>query len=127
MVEKLYVEEGKRVKKGDILAELEKVDYQAARDHAQAALEEARQNLLELTEYRPKEIAQAKFRWEEAAAQCKQLADDHRRSMRLRPSGALADRAHEQAESAYKAIAEHENALRVDYELLVKGPRYNSI
>jgi HlyD family secretion protein len=127
MVEKLYIEEGKRVKKGDILAELEKVDYQAARDHAAAALEEARQNLLVLTEYRRKEIDQAKARWEEAAAQTKQLDSDYRRSGRLRPSGALADRDYEQAESSYQAMVEHEHALRVDYELLIKGPRDNQI
>jgi multidrug resistance efflux pump len=127
MVQKLFIEEGKRVKRGDILAELENVDYLATRDHARAALEEAQQNLLELTEYRQKEIAQAKARWEEAAAQSRQLLEDHRRSLRLRPSGALADRDYEQAESAYKAMVEHENALRVDYELLVHGPRDNRI
>jgi HlyD family secretion protein len=127
MVEKLYIEEGKRVNKGEVLAELEKVDYQASRDHAQEALEEARQNLLELTEYRQIEIAQAKARWEEATAQRKQLEIDHRRSVRLRPTGALAEREYEQAESAYQAMAEHENALRVDYDLLVKGPRDNRI
>jgi multidrug resistance efflux pump len=127
MVEKLFIEEGKRVQKGEILAELEKVDYQAARDHAAAALEEARQNLLQLTEYRRKEIDQAKARWEEAAAQTKQLGLDQRRSLRLRPSGALADRDYEQAESAYQAMHEHEHALHVDYELLIKGPRDNLI
>ena len=123
MIEKLYIEEGMKVKKGDVLAELEKVDYQAARDHAKGALEEARQNLLELTEYRQKEIAQAKARWEEAAAQSKQLDIDLHRSLRLRPSGALADRDYELAESACQAMKEHENSLRVDYELLVAGPR----
>src|SRR5438132_5621781 len=62
MVEKLYIEEGKRVQKGDVLAELEKVNYLANRDHAKAVLEEARQNLLVLTEYRQREIDQAKAR-----------------------------------------------------------------
>src|SRR5439155_5645408 len=111
MVEKLYIEEGKRVKKGDVLAELEKVDYLADRDRAKAGLEEARQNLLELTEHRRKEIDQAKARWEEAAAQTKQLGLDKRRSVRLRSGGALADREYEQADSAYQAMVEHEKAL----------------
>src|SRR5207245_1895475 len=127
MVEKLYIEEGKRVQKGDILAELEKVNYLASRDHAKAALEEARQNLLALTEYRQREIDQAKARLDEATAQSKQLAIDYRRSLKLRPSGALADRDYEQAESAHQAMVEHENALRVDYELLRRGPRDNQI
>ena len=127
MVEKLYVEEGKRVNKGDVLAEVEKVDYLADRDHAKAVLEEARQNLLELTEHRQKEVDQAKARWEEAAAQSRQLGLDKRRSVRLRSGGALADRDYEQADSAYQAMVEHEKVLRMDHELLEKGPRDNRI
>jgi HlyD family secretion protein len=127
MVEKLYIEEGKRVQKGDILAELEKVNYLSSRNHAKAVLEEARENLLVLTEYRQQEIDQAKARLDEATAQCRQLEIDYLRSLKLKPSGALADRDYEQAESAHKAMVEHENALRVDYELLKKGPRDNQI
>jgi len=127
MVEKLYIEEGKRVQKGDVLAELEKVNYVASRDHAKAVWEETQQNLLMLTEYRQREIDQAKARLDEATAQRKQLEIDYRRSLKLRPSGALADRDYEQAESAHQAMLEHENALRVDYELLKRGPRDNQI
>lgn len=127
MVEKLYIEEGKRVQKGEILAELEKVNYLASRDRCKAALEEARQNLFVLTEYRQREIDQAKARWEEARVQRKQLEIDYQRCLRLRPSGAVADREHEQAESAYQAMAEHENNLCIDYELLKRGPRDNLI
>ena len=41
----LFVEEGSRVKKGDIIARLEGADYQAARDQAQANLSVSRYNL----------------------------------------------------------------------------------
>ncbi len=41
----LFVEEGSRVKKGDIVARLEGADYQAARDQAQANLSVSRYNL----------------------------------------------------------------------------------
>src|SRR5438067_1078215 len=77
------LEEGRRVEKNWILAELEDIDYKADRNHAEAVLEEARQNLLELTEYRKKEIDQAKSRWSEAEVQRKQLEMDRRRSSRL--------------------------------------------
>ena len=127
MVEKLYIEEGKRVQKGDVLAELEKINYLANRDHAKAVLEEARQNLLVLTEYRQREVDQCKARFDEATAQRKQLEIDYRRSLKLRPSGALADRDYEQAESAHQAMLEHENDLRISYELLRNGPRDNQI
>jgi len=127
MVEKLYIEEGKRVQKGDVLAELEKINYLANRDHAKAVLEEARQNLLVLTEYRQREVDQCKARFDEATAQRKQLEIDYRRSLKLRPSGALADRDYEQAESAHQAMLQHENDLRISYELLRNGPRDNQI
>src|SRR5437764_592054 len=77
------------------------IDYTADRNHAGAVLDEARQNLLELTEYRKKEIDQAKSRWSEAEVQRKQLEMDRRRSSRLKSGNALADRDFEQADSAY--------------------------
>jgi multidrug resistance efflux pump len=127
MIVKLFIEEGKRVKKDDILAELEKVEYEADRNHAQAALDEAKQGLLELTLYRLKEIDQAKARWEEAMVQRKQLEIDRGRSGRLRTGNALADRDFEQADSAYLAMLRREKALKVDYDFMIRGPRDNRI
>jgi HlyD family secretion protein len=127
MIMKLYIEEGKRVKKDDILAELERVEYETDRNHAKAALDEAEQALLELTLYREKEIAQAKARWEEAMVQRKQLESDRSRSGRLRTGNALADRDYEQAESAFLAMQRRERALMVDYEFMIHGPRDNRI
>jgi multidrug resistance efflux pump len=127
MIVKLYFLEGKRVKKDEILAELEKVEYEADRNHAQAALDEAKQGLLELTQHREKEIAQAKARWEEAEVQRKQLELDRRRSNRLRTGNALADRDFEQADSAYLAMLGREKALKVDYDFMICGPRDNRI
>lgn len=127
MIMKLYIEEGKRVKKDEVLAELERTEYEAERDRAQAALNEVRELLQELTQHRVKEVDQAKARWEEAAAQGKQLELDRKRSSKLRHDNALAERDFEQAESAYMAMVGHEKSLRLDYELLVKGPRDNKI
>ncbi len=39
MIESLNIEEGKRVKKGEILAQIETVDYQADYDHSRASFE----------------------------------------------------------------------------------------
>jgi len=121
------LEEGRRVEKNWILAELEDIDYKADRNHAEAVLDEAGQNLLELTEYRKKEIDQAKSRWSEAEVQRKQLEMDRRRSSRLKSGNALADRDFEQADSAYLAMLAREQALRVDYDFMVRGPRDNRI
>jgi HlyD family secretion protein len=121
------LEEGKRVEKDWILAELEDVDYKADRNHAEAALDEAKQTLLELTEHRQKEIEQTKSRWNEAEVQRKQLEMDRRRSSRLKSGNALADRDFEQADSAYLAMLAREQSLRVDYEFMIRGPRDNRI
>ncbi|NDH07292.1 biotin/lipoyl-binding protein, partial [bacterium] len=48
MIEKLYVEEGKRVKKGDVLAVLESIDYKADFEKAKAVLQVATQRKLEI-------------------------------------------------------------------------------
>ncbi len=127
MIVKLFIEEGKRVKKDEILAELEKVEYETDRNHAQAALDEAKQGLLELTQHRLKEIDQCKARWEEALVQRKQLEIDRSRSDRLRTGNALADRDFEQADSAYLAMLRREKALKVDYDFMIRGPRDNRI
>jgi multidrug resistance efflux pump len=123
MVLKLNFEEGQKVKEGDVLAELEDINYRDDRDHAEAALREAEQNLAELTRWRKKEIEQAKARWEEALVQSKQLGLDRDRSSRLRNGDALAARDWEQAESAYLAMVRHGESLRLDYDLLIHGPR----
>jgi len=121
------LEEGMRVEKNWILAELEDIDYRADYNRAEAALEEARQNLLELTQYRQKEIDQTKARWSEAEVQRKQLEIDRRRSSKLKNTNALADREFEQADSAYLAMLAREQSLRVDYEFMIRGPRDNKI
>jgi multidrug resistance efflux pump len=121
------LEEGMRVEKGWILAELEDIDYRADFNRAVAALKEAKQNLEELTKYRQKEIDQCKSRWSEAEVQRKQLEIDRRRSSRLKNTNALADRDYEQADSAYLAMKAREEALRVDYEFMIHGPRDNRI
>jgi multidrug resistance efflux pump len=123
MVQELYFKEGDVVKEGTVLAKLEDVNYRADRDRAQATLDEAQKNLNVLTKYRQQEIDQAKAKWEEADAQRVQLDIDRRRSQRLRNGSALADRDYEQADSAYQAMDRRSKYLRLDYELLVKGPR----
>jgi multidrug resistance efflux pump len=121
------LEEGMHVEKNWILAEIEDIDYKADYKRALAALEEANQNLEELTKYRQREIDQAKERWSEADVQRKQLEIDRRRSSKLKNTNALADREFEQADSAYLAMLAREKALRVDWEFMMHGPRDSKI
>lgn len=124
MVVRLDIEEGKRVEKGHILAQLETVDYQADRDHAKAFLEAARQRCDELKRgNRPEEIEQAKAEWEEAEAQREQLYLDWKRNSNLKTGNAMAPRDYEQAYSAYKAMDRRVERLRKGYKVMVDGPR----
>ena len=82
MIVKLDILEGRRVKKGDILAELEDVDYKADLAHAESSLEAARQRLAEIEAMRPKEIGQAKAELERAKAELVQLKSDLRPQQR---------------------------------------------
>ena len=82
MIVKLDILEGRRVKKGDVLAELEDVDYRADLAHAESSLEAARQRLAEIEAMRPKEIGQAKAELERAKAELVQLKADFERQQR---------------------------------------------
>src|SRR5579884_3183598 len=123
MVTHLYFKEGDWLKEGAKLADLEDVNYRADYNHAVAALQEAQQNLDELTKYRGLEEDQAKARWQEAEAQAKQLLADRDRSRRLLSGNSLAERDWEQADAAYQAMAARARSLYVDYDLLMHGTR----
>jgi multidrug resistance efflux pump len=128
MVIKLSIEEGKHVKQGDVLAELETVDYLADRDRAKATLDSAKQHLLELERgNRPEEIQAAKADMEECEAQREQLYLDWKRNVSLKNGNALAPKDYEQAYSAYKAMDRHVARLRENYKLMVEGPRQEKI
>jgi multidrug resistance efflux pump len=128
MVVKLTFEEGQRVQKGDVLAELETVDYLADRDHALAAMKAAEQRWLELKNgSRPEEIEAAKAELAECDANREQLFLDWRRNSGLRIGTALAQREYEQAYAAYKAMDRRAEKLRQAYRLMVEGPRQERI
>jgi multidrug resistance efflux pump len=128
MVIKLCIEEGMRVKKGAILAELEAVDYLADRDRAKATLDASRQRLLELERgNRPEEIEAAKAELAECEAQCDQLKLEWKRNMTLKSGNALAPREYEQAYCAFKAMDRRAERLRQSYRLMVEGPRVEKI
>jgi multidrug resistance efflux pump len=126
MVEKLDVEEGKQVKKGDVLAVLETVDYKADRDRAKGVLDACWQRFLELyTGNRPEEIRQARFELDEAEAIRKQWEQEYNRNRNVREAVALKEK--EQTESSYRASVSRENKLRQAYQLMLEGPRHEQI
>lgn len=128
MVTKLYIEEGQRVKKDEVLAEIERTDYEADQARASAALAMAEQKLLELTRgFRPEEKEQAHAELEEAEAQLKQLEQEYNRNERLRLSKAVANKEFEQSQASYIAMARRVDKLRNAYQLMMEGPRQERI
>jgi multidrug resistance efflux pump len=127
-VEKLSIEEGRRVQRGDVLAELEKTDYQADLARAQASLAAAKFKLLELESgNRPEEIEQAKSELAETEAQRDQLQAEWQRNGRLRASKMVTDMDYEKSESAYYAMAHRTVRLKHALTVMVEGPRRERI
>lgn len=128
MVVSLSIEEGRRVKKGDVLAVLESVDYEADVKSAEAHLASARQRLLELENgARPEEITQAKAELAESESQLVQLKAEYDRNVRLRSNRVLAEKELEVSESAYKVMDRRVARLKAALSLLIEGPRAERI
>jgi multidrug resistance efflux pump len=128
MIVALNFEEGMRVEKGFVLAELESVDYKADVAHAQAMLESSRHKLLELTRgYRPEEIAAAEAELAETQAQRDQLYSEWKRNVGLRANKTVTEREYEQSESAYKAMDRRAVRLSNNFKLMQDGPRVERI
>lgn len=124
MIEKLYVEEGKRVKKGDVLAILESVDYKADFDKAKAVLQAANQRKLEIKNgNRPEEIEQSKQEYLECLSNLEQLRSDLVRNRRLTGSASLSQREMDVASFSFEGVERKCSKLKSAYDLMVKGPR----
>jgi multidrug resistance efflux pump len=117
MVEKLYVLEGKRVKKNEILCELETVDYKADYHRADATLKGAQHRLKEIEDMWPLEIRQAEAELESAEAEFKQLDLDYKRNLTLGKNNTAA-RDVEMAESAARSQERKVARLRFAYNLI---------
>ena len=128
MIVALNFEEGMRVEKGFVLAELESVDYKADVARAQAMLESSRHKLLELTRgFRPEEIAASEAELAEVQAQRDQLYSEWKRNVGLRANKTVTERDYEQSESAYKAMDRRSARLSNNSKLMKDGPRVERI
>ena len=127
-IEQLFVEEGRRVARGDVLAELEKIDYKADLTRAEALLAGARAKLLELqTGNRPEEIEQSRNELAETEAQRDQLRVEWLRNQKLRTNRTIADLDYEKSESSYLAMDFRAKKLKQVLALMIEGPRKERI
>lgn len=123
MVMELNIEEGMRIKEGDIVAKIETTEYKADYDRAQGAAGAAKHRWQELWKYRDDEIRQLKADLDDSKAQREQLLSDWRRSIALKNANSLSSKEYEQAESSYKSMDFRVQRLKLALDLLIQGPR----
>jgi multidrug resistance efflux pump len=123
----LTFDEGKNVKAGDVLAILEKTEYQSYHDNAvaKAAAAEARWQLL--WKYRQDEIKQAEADLEDSRSQMIQLKAKADRTEQLWRQRSASQEDYEQAYFAYVSRKSVTTRLDLAYKLLVEGPRDSQI
>lgn len=125
---RLNIEEGRRVEKGEVLAEVDPTEYQADVQQLEGALKRAKAELLELeTGSRPQEIASAIADLQEQEALIPRLESEFRRQRQLVQSNAVSRSDFEQAESAYQSTKRRVERLRQQLDMLKEGPRKERI
>jgi HlyD family secretion protein len=125
---RLTIEEGSRVKRGDILAEIEDVDYRTDYERCVGELDSAKQKLLELERgNRPEEISQAKAQMQEAEAQLTQLEADWNRIQLLRQKNVATAADFDATRSKFWAMQRQVERLKFAYSLMQIGFRKERI
>ena len=116
MIVKLDILEGRRVRKGEVLAEIEDTNYKLDLAHAESAMRSAQEHLAEIKDMWPKEIGQAKAELERAKAELAQLKSDYERDKELfHKQKAISQLDFELAES--KCISAEQHVRSLDFAL----------
>jgi HlyD family secretion protein len=127
-VKEILVEEGDRVKRGEVVARLDDAKLQAAVAAAQASLD-AQQAVVDRLEAgsRPQEIRQAKAQAEAAAAKARSAELTYERQQRLGQKKLASPEDVDQARAAADAARGDAQAAQEAYRLAVLGPRAEDI
>jgi HlyD family secretion protein len=127
-LEKLYVQEGDKVKKGDLLAEIDAVRYTANLNKARADLAAQQQVVKRMKAgSRPQEIAKAEADVRAWEARFKDAGITLHRLQRLVKKQATSRQKVDDAATAYQAAKEGLEAARQALELIRIGPRKEDI
>ncbi len=128
MIVSLNVEEGLRIKKGDVLAVLETVDYEADLKRSQATLQLSRKRLEELERgTRPEEIKQAEAELAETQANLDDLERTYKRNKDLFSKKGATEQEMLTSEANVFAMRRRLSKLNSTLALLREGPRVERI
>lgn len=131
MIMELFIEEGRQVRKGEILAEVEKIDFEADRDRAKAnllradaAFDKADNRVKEVERgFRELEKEQSEAELAEAQTELKRLETDHQRNVNLKAKNALTDKDFDDAEAKYRGAKQRVRRLEAALALMREGER----
>jgi HlyD family secretion protein len=124
----LNIEEGRRVVKGEILAEVERTEYQADYDQMRGTLLRSKAELSELESgSRPQEIAGALADLEEQEEVILQLESEYKRMKDAVRSNSVSVAEFEQAQAGYLSTKKRVEKLRQSHSLMKEGPRKERI
>lgn len=127
-IRRIYVEEGDRVKGGQLLAELDPVRFQDAVNKAEGIVEEQRQILARLLAgSRPEEIAEARAEVAGAEATLRNARVSYRRLQTLANSQYVSRQDRDNAFQTLKTARADLDAKQQALQLAIKGPRVEDI
>lgn len=128
MVVKLDIEEGRRVKKGDLLAQIESIEFERDHDRAVALHELAKARLLEMENgSRPEEISQAEAELGQAQEELLDFERTWKRNAELWKSRSVTEQELQKSESQYLSTKRRIERLSYALQLMRKGPREERI
>lgn len=127
-VTRMLVQEGDRVHKGQLIAEMDDRRYVAALDQAEGQMRNQEQVLARLVAgSRPEEIAQAKATMEALSITYQNDEVIYRRAETLLRTGAGTTKERDDTKAAFDAARQQYEAARQAYILAEKGPRAEDI
>lgn len=124
----LNIEEGRRVVKGEVLAEVERTEYQADVEQTRGFLMRNEAELSELeTGARPQEIAGATADLQEQEELVVQLESQYKRLKEAIKSNSISMTEFEQAQSSFLSTRKRVEKLRQSLDMMKEGPRKERI
>ena len=124
----LNIEEGRRVVKGEVLAEVERTEYQADAEQMRGVLIRSKAELAELeTGARPQEIAGATADLQEQEELISQLESQFKRMKEALKTNSVSIAEFEQAQSSFLSTRRRVEKLRQTLDMMKEGPRKERI
>lgn len=128
MVVKLNLEEGRRVQKGEMLAEIESIEFERDYERALAMYELMKARLLEMENgNRPEEVSQAEATLAQAQEELVDIDRIYQRNRELWKTRSVTEAELQASESKHLATLQRVEQLKFALQLLRKGPREERI